>query len=463
MPVKLRSADLEKATARLKLAPRRAPYRVRVANGVALGYRRTEGSFGSWSVVIGDGAGNEQLRRFADADDREAANGKTILNFDQAMTEARKLARGEDEAGKLNQTLATVDTALTSYADTLRKRGARTTNATRPRHHLTATLLARPIALITEAELEGWRGDMLKEGLAPSSVNRVMNSLRAALTLADKTRVHIWRGGLKALPDATEANNVVIEDEAKAQQWVAESYALDHRLGLLTHVLGETGARPSQAVRLRVRDLITIDPAAPRLMMPKSGKGGTRHPGQRKVERYSVSISPELAALLKTAAKGRPSNAPLLLRKNGKPWNERRSVRSDYRRDVRTRRRRRSASIPMSTACTPSGIRRITRMLLAGTHTAIVAKAHDTSEAMIRKHYAAAILDYHRRDHAQDPAYAGTRAACREQRRRAALTVARVTDHPVIRKVSEIGRALADHPLMRRMHEYERRTCATIR
>jgi hypothetical protein len=45
----------------------------------------------------------------------------------------------------------------------------------------------------------------------------------------------------------------------------------------LTHVLGETGARPSQAVRLRVRDLITTDPKAPRLMMPKSGKGGTRH------------------------------------------------------------------------------------------------------------------------------------------------------------------------------------------
>jgi len=97
------------------------------------------------------------------------------------------------------------------------------------------------------------------------------------------------------------------------------SYAFDHWLGLLTHTLGETGARPSQAVRLRVRDLITSDPAAPRLMMPKSGKGGTRHPEQRKLERYAVSISPELAALLKLAAKGRPSNAPLLLRKNGKP------------------------------------------------------------------------------------------------------------------------------------------------
>jgi integrase len=205
-------------------------------------------------------------------------------------------------------------------------------------------------------------------------------------------RLKLAARGLKALPDATEANNVVIEDEAKAQQWVAESYAFDHQLGLLTHTLGETGARPSQVVRLRARDLITVDPKAPRLMMPKSGKGGTRHPGQRKIERYAVSISPELAALLKLATKGRPSNAPLLLRENGKPWTETDPC-NDYGRNVRR--------IVESIGLDPDvygmyAFRHtsITRMLLAGTHTAIVAKCHDTSEAMIRKHYAASILDY---------------------------------------------------------------------
>ena len=89
MPVKLRSSDLESASARLKLKPRKAPYRVRVARGVALGYRRTADSFGTWNVIVADGAGNEQLRKFGDADDREQANGRTILSFDQAMTQAR--------------------------------------------------------------------------------------------------------------------------------------------------------------------------------------------------------------------------------------------------------------------------------------------------------------------------------------------------------------------------------------
>src|SRR5262249_39796596 len=135
--------------------------------------------------------------------------------------------------------------------------------------------------------------------------------------------------------DATEANNVIIDDPATARQWVAAAYAFDHQLGLLTHIVGETGARPGQVVRLKVRDLILTNPAAPRLMMPRSGKGRTSHPGQRMIERYSVSISPELAKLLKATAKGRPTNAPLLVKKNGLPWNEV-DPSQDYRRDMRT-------------------------------------------------------------------------------------------------------------------------------
>ena len=114
MPVKLRSSDLETATSRLKLKARKAPYRIRVANGVALGYRRTEASFGTWSAIVANGNGNEQLKKFADADDREVANGTTVLSFDQAMTQARLLARGGDDAEQ-NQSLLTVDRALIDY------------------------------------------------------------------------------------------------------------------------------------------------------------------------------------------------------------------------------------------------------------------------------------------------------------------------------------------------------------
>ena len=57
--------------------------------------------------------------------------------------------------------------------------------------------------------------------------------------------------------------------------------ALDHQFGLLTDTLAITGARPSQAVRLRVEDLHD-HPLRPKLMMPKSAKGGGRNRSAKK-------------------------------------------------------------------------------------------------------------------------------------------------------------------------------------
>jgi hypothetical protein len=390
-------SQLQSATARLKLVAQTRPYFVKVADAAWVGYRKPLSGPGSWVARVGNSDGKGWEKTLWSADDNGLkADGEKVLTFWQAKTEVQKLSgrrsRADATASDKSGAVITLDEALKAYEPTLLRRGARVSNARLPRRHLLNAMLSKPITLLTVEELEGFRDGMIQKDLAPSSVNRVMSCLRAALTQADKTRTHVWRGGLKALPDATEANNVVIEDEAKAQQWVAEAYAFDHQLGLVTHVLGETGTRPSQAVRLKVRDLITTNMASPRLMMPKSGKGGTRNPGQRKVERYSVSISRELATLLKAAAKGRPSNAPLLVKKDGKPWNENDPA-NNYRNDVR--------GIVERIGLDPDvygmyALRHtsITRMLLAGTHTAIVAKCHDTSEAMIRKHYAASILDF---------------------------------------------------------------------
>ena len=90
----------------------------------------------------------------------------------------------------------------------------------------------------------------------------------------------------------------------KVHEFVAAAYALDHPLGLLTDTLAITGARPSQAVRLRVEDLHD-HPLRPKLMMPKSAKGGGRNRSVKKIERYSVPITPRCAIRLKAAAKGR--------------------------------------------------------------------------------------------------------------------------------------------------------------
>ena len=159
--------------------------------------------------------------------------------------------------------------------------------------HLTSVLLSKPVALLTATELKKWRDGLLGT-MAPSTINRLCRCLCAALEQAAQHDKRIqnrdaWEIGLAGLPDAQEARNVIISDD-KVREFVAAAYALDHQFGLLTDTLAITGARPSQAVRLRVEDLHD-HPVRPKLMMPKSAKGGGRNRSAKKTERYSVPIT----------------------------------------------------------------------------------------------------------------------------------------------------------------------------
>src|SRR5262249_40387030 len=157
-----------------------------------------------------------------------------------------------------------------------------------PRLHLTKVLLAKPAQLLTSAELRKWRDSLLGK-IAPGTVNRVCRCLCAALELARQHDERIqnrqaWELGLAGLPDAVEARNVVLSDD-KVRELVSAAYAHDDKLGLLVDTLAVTGARPSQVVRLRVDDLHD-HPVRPKLMMPKSGKGGSKNRASKKAERY---------------------------------------------------------------------------------------------------------------------------------------------------------------------------------
>lgn len=390
-PVKLRSADLETATARLRLTPRKAPYRLRVAPGVALAYRRTLSTFGVWSVIVADGGGDEQLRKFADADDREAANGKTVLSFDQAMAQARLLARKSDEADD-KEALITVEAALSDYETDLLTRAADASNAHRPVGHLGPALLRKPCAFISADELTAWRNGLVRKGrLTPASINRLMNALRAGLTLACPDRAHVWRAGLKQLPNAEGSRNKLFAlPDATIRALVAAAYTRDKKLGLLCETLSETGARPVQIARLQVGSLIA-HPTAPRLLVPKSAKAGGRLRAERKRETYPLPISVGLAKKLATAAAGRAEDDRLLLRSTGAPWSEN-NVHGDYRADF--------AAIVNALGLNPkiSGYcfrhSSICRQLLRGVPTRVVAANHNTSVAMIERNYSKYILDH---------------------------------------------------------------------
>ncbi len=251
MPRKLRSA-LKTYSSRLKLPIQKKPHWLRLGSGLTLGYRRNMGA-GTWSLRAADGAVGEWLKRFGTADDFEPADGKRVLSYDQAVAEARKLV--SRDAAEDPTKPATLEQALTRYEHDLRARGANTYNAKRPRVHLPARLLSKPVTLIEADDLRHWRDGLTRQGLSPASINRTRNALRAALELAAKNRSHVWKVGLESLPDAQRARNVVLSD-AEVLALVAAATKRDPALGLLGDVVATRRHRDrQQAVRLLVEDL----------------------------------------------------------------------------------------------------------------------------------------------------------------------------------------------------------------
>jgi integrase len=391
---------LESATARLKLAPRPKPYAgPAVGRGIKLLYRRLKRN-GSWIVKATDGKspGTYWTKAFAEADDFEASDGKRVLSFHEATEVAKKIARGSDETA--SNAPITLGGALDDYKADLLSRGAKAYNAEHPRIHLPQVLLAKSVQLLDSKELMRWRNGLLDK-IKPSTVNRVCKSLCAALEQAaqhDKKRIQnhdAWKIGLAGLPDTHEARNVVISD-TKVSALVAGAYDRDAKLGLLIDVLAVTGTRPSQAVRLRVED-VQDHPTKPKLMMPKSGKGGGRNRMQGKSERFPVPITAQLAAKLRAAAKGRPGDVPLLLRSDGTPWHPdpNQNYRQDFREIVK--------AIGLDPdQITPYALRHssIVRMLLRRVPIRLTASLHNTSVEVIERTYSKYITE-HADDHAR--------------------------------------------------------------
>jgi integrase len=150
-------------------------------------------------------------------------------------------------------------------------------------------------------------------------------------------------------------------------------------------VLAETGARVSQAARLRCADL-QADRADPRLLMPTSYKGRR----QKEKQQGPVPITATLAALLVELKGDRPDDAPLLSKSDGSRWlATNKSEQWGIFREVAAR----AGFDPDVITCYALRHSSICRALLNGVPVSVVARLHDTSSREIEAHYAAYILD----------------------------------------------------------------------
>jgi hypothetical protein len=368
--------NLQTPTARARLAPRGKPYKTRLIPGVHLGYRAAQSGTGAWLVIASDGKGGQWQRVIAHADDKQTADGSAVLNYEQATHKARALARGDANAAAARP--ATIGEALDAYEADLTARGRNPANARIVRFHLPAHLAAQPLSQVTAKMLRGWRDGLIKAGMLPATVNRVLKPARAAFNLAAKldprvaANAQAWKVGLEALRNTVTARDAVLTD-AQVTATVAAAYDVSAAFGLYVQTHAETGARSSQLARLIVADL-----ERDRLMVPGSHKGR----GGGKADRTPVPITPGLAGKLKAAAAGRPANAPLLLRADGEPW---RPKLADHRRPFEQAAR--AADLPAGTTIYSLRHSSIARALLRGLPIKVVADWHNTSVGQIEAHY----------------------------------------------------------------------------
>ena len=183
MARKVDFSPFESRSARLKkYKVRRAPYAgPSLARGISLMYRRNKTN-GTWVVKVSTGRGTDWTKGFALADDFCDSDSDKVLTFHEAQDRAKKVARG-DSNGSAGETPITVDGALTAYEKDLIARNSNPYNAKHPRLHLTATLLAKPVALTTSVEWKTWR-DSLLDKMQRSTINRLIACVSAALELA---------------------------------------------------------------------------------------------------------------------------------------------------------------------------------------------------------------------------------------------------------------------------------------
>jgi integrase len=348
--------------------------------GVSLGYRARVDQPGSWSArLIYRGARHETLLGVADDPGCKpdalsyAAAAQAALTW--AEGKKASLESGKDVDGDPDD--PTLRDALATYCEArIRRAAAAGTNAMHrlTRHVLSDSRLADTrLTRLSPASIAGWRRGLLP--MKPSSLNRLLNDLRAGITAAMPAQIlpPELRAALRAEPGATEAREIQVIYPADLRRLLEAADQLDASFGQLVRLLAVTGARYSQVVKLRVNDLQLV-PGRNRLMVPASAKGR----GAKAGRLIPVPISDDVAARLRPLTYGRMGHEALL----GLPLDRANRMIRQWRLAL--------DAAGLSTTLVPYALRHtsIVRMLSQNVPIRFVAAVHDTSIAMLENHYA---------------------------------------------------------------------------
>jgi integrase len=381
-----------------------------------IGYRKGAKG-GEWLVRWYIGNGNYHRAAVGSADDYISAG---TLSYDQACKQARQLvAERRGQAGRCAEgPRETVGQAVEQYVAMRDERLAQQRPGTRQRSdaasRLTKHVLDDEIAKLELAELSEdvlgkWKERAALDCSAGSRV-RTINDFKAALNLVHRRlRRHLpsdfaetVRWGLstdKMLPVGYKKarENQILEDDAiRAIVAAAAPFDSDGDVGRMVLLLAATGARFSQLQRLTVGD---VQADRQRIFIPLSRKG------QGRVDaHYPIRVGDDVIEALRPVLHCRSHKEPLLCR-----WRMKQVKRTESRgliwvRDYRgpwtsaaeiTRQWQAICESVGLKGTIPYALRHssIVRAIRAGLPIRLVAAMHDTSVAMIERHYARYIVD----------------------------------------------------------------------
>jgi integrase len=399
---------LQDRAARGRLEVRHKPYWRTLTEGAHLGYRCGKRK-GAWLARYFDLASQAYVTGvLGEADDRRDANGRDILTYKQAFDAALRWIELQTKGGEAPPAASdpdmTVAQAVQAY---IALRDARSsTRAGRAIKSDASSSLTRyvledkrlPIvrlSALVEADLRGWQLRCTRK--KPSSLQRVVNDFKAALNYAFEMHRRVLpadlpiviKFGLKLdapelLSAAARDNQILSDDEVRAI--VSASIALDEDFGRLVALLAATGARFSQIARMTVGD---VQLGQSRLMLPQSFKGR-----KRTLSYIRVPVGADTIAAIEPATRGRSPSAPLLEHWRHKqvgpnqwervdrgPWASSSAMLRPFHKAVE--------DAGLCSAIIPYALRHssIVRGLRAGLPIRLVAALHDTSVAMIERHY----------------------------------------------------------------------------
>lgn len=403
---------------RKKLKPSGSkPYLEGFEKDLDFGYWKGKRGGGSWKIRRYLGDRRYAFETIGAADDDAEADGAKVLTYHQARDKARERVQALAEEARIESLgpAVTVRSAIEEYLIAREKREVkdhdekgikRDARSRLTRHVLAVTELAsKALASLTKEDLSGWREGLR---LADGSIRRTSNDLKAALNAAARNheaklppRIRdIIKDGLRsehaAAPAAREAQ---VLTDADVRKIIAAAGEVDAEgdwggdLARIVLVLAATGARFSQLIRVTVAD---VQAPQSRLMVPVSRKGR----GVKRATHTGIRVGDDVLKELKKATAGRKGSDPLFLRPHWRqtgparwekadrgPWFAAAELTRPWAEVV--------VKAELASGTVPYALRHssIVRGLREGLPVRLVAALHDTSSAMIERHYAAFIVD----------------------------------------------------------------------